>query len=125
MQRGGRGMLITIESDTLIYILLLFIGAIFMLYQLKLMLFPQMKGVVVAFEDMSPARCKTCRSTFRGRMSVAVKVRTDNGKIIDAELSPCTICLEKIRKGSRVGVTKVGSRYIAQAVVSLRGKPKP
>lgn len=102
-----------------IYYLLLIIGGYFFLIQIKLMLFPQMKGVIVEFENY--ANCDSCRGKNKGKMSVPVKVRTDKGKIIDAELSICTICLNKIQIGSKIGVTKIGSRNIGLPLMNLRG----
>ena len=109
-------------TENLVYLLLLGIGGILLILHFKLMLYPGNKGVVVEFEDMSPKACNTCRSTKLGRMSITVKVKMNDGEIVEAEISPCTICMEKIRIGSRVGVTKVGSRTIAQTFINLSGK---
>lgn len=102
-----------------IYIILLFIGGYFVLIQIKLMLFPQIKGIIIEFENY--ASCNSCRGKNKGKMGIPIKVKTDDGRIIDAELSICTICLNKLNIGSRIGITKVGSRYIAMPLMNLRG----
>lgn len=106
-------------NDYWIYYFLLIVGGYFFILQIKLMLFPQMKGVIVGFEDY--ASCSSCKGNNKGRMSVPVKVKIENDGIIDAELSCCTICLNKINIGSRIGVTKIGTRNIGLPLMNLRG----
>ncbi len=111
-----------IFNDNFIYIVLLLIGGFFFFLQIKMMLFPQYKGEIVEFENIIDADCKTCNSRTKGKMSLPIKVKTDDGEIIEAEVSCCTVCIEKFKVGSRVGVTKIGNRYITQACFNLRKK---
>jgi len=114
-------LMLTFENS--IYISLLLVGGLLMLYQFKLMFFPQAKGEIVGFESMFPEGedCKACRSKkLRGKMSLGVRIRTDDGREVDAEISHCTVCLEKLDKGSRVGITKIGSRTVAVAAWNAR-----
>ena len=106
-------------SENWIYYLLLIIGGYFFLLQIKLMLFPQIKGVIVEFENY--ASCNSCKGKNKGKMSIPVKVKTNDGEIIHAELSVCTVCLNKLSVGSRIGVTKVGDRNIGLPIINLRG----
>jgi hypothetical protein len=101
--------------------LLLLLG-IFFIFQLKMMFFPHYKGKIVEFGEIFDGDCSSCRGKRKGKTSIPVKVETDSGKIIDAEISSCTMCMEKIGLGSRIGVTKVGDRLIAQACANIRGK---
>lgn len=108
------------DVNTLMYIFLLTVGGIFMVFQLKLMLFPDKKGKIIEFEDFSEAACKECKTRNRGKMSYRIKVQTDAGEVVEAEVSPCTICMDRLKIGSEVGVTKMGTRTIAQSCINLR-----
>ena len=102
-----------------IYIILLALGGVLFLLQFKIMFFPTWKGKIIEFEDLSADSCTSCRSTKKGRSTIEIKVKTDNGDIIEAEVSPCNICMNKLRLGSRIGVTKMGSRNVASSIISL------
>jgi hypothetical protein len=102
-----------------IYIILLAMGGILFLIQFKYMFFPTWKGKIIEFQELNKENCTSCKSNDKGKSSLDIKVKTDDGEIIDAEISTCTICLNKLRVGSRIGVSKVGSRHIAQPVIRL------
>jgi hypothetical protein len=102
-----------------IYIILLALGGILFLVQFKYMFFPTWKGKIIEFQDLNADNCKSCKNSKLGKSSLDIKVRTEDGKIIDAEISPCTICLNKLSLGSRVGVSKIGARNVAQPVAGL------
>jgi hypothetical protein len=116
---------IVFQQDTLlidqpwIYIILLALGGILFLFQFKYMFFPTWKGKIIKFEDMDANSCTSCKSTKMGRSSMEIKVQTDDGEVIDAEISHCTLCLNKLKMGSVVGVSKIGSRIIAQPIAGL------
>ena len=109
-------------GDSMIYFGLLGLLALFFVFQLKMMFFPQHKGKIIEFEKMFDENCDSCRGKRKGKTSIPIKVETDSGEIISAEISCCTMCMEKIGVGSRIGVTKVGDRLIAQACANIRGK---
>lgn len=109
-------------ENSLIIVALLGLLGLFFLMQLKMMFFPQIKGSIIEFEPIFDGNCNSCRGKRKGLTSIPVKVETDGGEIISAEISPCTICIEKIRVGSRIGVTKIGDRLIVQACANIRGK---
>ena len=121
------GQILEIETAWIdqpwIYIILLAIGGILFFIQFKYMFFPTWKGKIIEFQEYDEESCKTCKSTKFGRATLEIKVQTKNGEIIDAEISPCTICLNKLHKGSQVGVSKIGSRNIAQPVINIFGIP--
>ncbi len=102
-----------------IYIILLVLGGFLFLLQFKIMFFPTWKGRIIEFEDLSADSCKSCRSRNKGRTTIEIKVKTDDGEIITAEVSACTICLNKLHLGSRVGVTKMGSRNVTSSIIQL------
>jgi len=106
-------------EDGIMYAALLGILGFFFVMQLRMMFFPQIKGEIIEFEPIFDIDCKSCRGTRGGKTSYPIKVRTDDGEIISAEISPCTVCIEKIGVGTRIGVTKVGNRHIAQACANL------
>jgi hypothetical protein len=111
---------VVLQTDTIlldqpwIYIILLAVGGILFLIQFKYMFFPTWKGKIIEIHELNEENCTSCRSTKFGRASLDVSVRTDDGEIIEAEISPCTLCLNKLHNGSPVGVSKIGSRNIAQ-----------
>lgn len=109
-------------EDSLVIIALLALLGVFFLMQFKMMFFPQYKGTLMEFEPIFDKNCKSCRGNRKGKTSIPVKVKTDDGVVISCEISCCTLCMEKIGVGSRIGVTKVGSRLIAQACANIRGK---
>ena len=109
-------------SNSMIYMGLLGLLALFFIFQLKMMFFPQQKGKIVGFEKIFDENCNSCRGTRKGKTSIPIKVETDSGEVISAEISCCTMCMEKIGLGSRIGLTKVGDRLIAQACANIRGK---
>ncbi len=102
-----------------IYIILLVIGGILFLIQFKYMFFPTWKGRIIEFQDLNAENCKSCKTSKLGKSSLNIKVRTEDGKIIEAEISPCTICLNKLSLGSCIGVSKIGTRNVAQPVARL------
>lgn len=110
-----------IEDSILIFALIALLG-VFFIMQLKMMFFPHYRGKIVEFEPIFDSDCKSCRGKRGGKTSLPIKVKTDDGKIISAEISCCTICMEKIGVGSRIGVTKIGNRHIAQACANIRKK---
>lgn len=109
-------------EDSLVIIGLLVLLGIFFIMQLKMMFFPQIRGSLIEFEPIFDGNCNSCRGKRKGKTSIPVKVKTDSGDVISAEISCCTMCIEKIGIGSKVGVTKMGSRLIVQACANIRGK---
>ena len=109
----------TLIDQPWIYFILLTIGAVLFMIQFKYMFFPTWKGIIIEFTEFDEETCNSCKSTYMGRASLDIKVQTDDGEVIDAEISPCTICLNKLQKGSKVGVSKIGSRNVAQPIVKL------
>ena len=115
---------IDVNPETTIYVLFLLIGAFFLIYELKMLLRPHKRGYLVGVDRILPENCSTCKSTKGGKASIGISVQTDDGKKIKAEMSPCVMCLNKVKIGSRVGVTKVGSRIVCQRVIEPFGPPK-
>jgi hypothetical protein len=107
-------------ADNIIYITLLALLAVFFIMQLRMMFFPHIRGKIIEFEPIFEGNCSTCRGKRGGKTSIPIKVRTDDGDIISAEISSCTLCMEKLKVGSRIGVTKVAGRNIAQACANIR-----
>ena len=122
---SGYGVALQLENihvdQPWIYIILLALGGILFLIQFKYMFFPTWKGVIIGFKDLDldPDNCKSCNKAVKSKSSIDIKVKTDDGEVLDAEIGPCTLCLNKLTVGSRVGVSKIGTRNIAQPVVKL------
>jgi hypothetical protein len=109
-------------EDSLVIIGLLVLLGIFFIMQLRMMFFPQIKGRLMEFEPIFDGDCNSCRGKRKGKTSIPVKVKTDSGDVISAEVSCCTLCIEKMGIGSKVGVTKMGNRFIVQACANIRRK---
>lgn len=109
----------TLIDQPWIYIILLALGGILFFIQFKYMFFPTWKGNIIEFDRLDENNCTSCKSTKLGRSSLDIKVKTEDGQIIDAEISPCTICLNKLKVGSQVGVSKIGTRNVAQPVANI------
>ncbi len=109
-------------EDSLVIVGLLVLLGFFFFMQLKMMFFPQIRGRLIEFEPIFDGNCNSCRGKRKGKTSIPVKVKTDSGNIISAEISCCTLCIEKIGIGSRIGVNKFGDRLIVQACANIRGK---
>jgi hypothetical protein len=95
---------------------------IFFVVQMRMMFFPHFRGRIIELESIIDADCNSCRGKRKGKTSIPIKVETDEGKIISCEISACTMCMEKIGVGSRIGVTRVGDRLIGQACANIRGR---
>lgn len=94
-------------------------------FQLKLSMFPQAKGSITGFDSVAIClgKCgdiKDMKDTVidtsdlkekTGRLSVGVKVMLDSGEEIEAITSPCTICMERFRIGTRVAINKINGKY--------------
>jgi hypothetical protein len=109
-------------ENYLIYVGLLGLLGIFFVVQLRMMFFPHFKGKIIELEPIIDANCNSCRGHRKGKTSIPIKVETDEGEIISCEISACTMCMEKIGVGSKIGVTKIGDRLIAQACANIRGR---
>jgi hypothetical protein len=58
-----------------------------------------------------------CRADSRAA-TILVHVELEDGTIEKAEMSPCTACMERIKKGDVVALMRSGDRLIAQKGVS-------
>lgn len=74
--------------------------------------FPKRQGMVVAI-DPHPG----C-SAGHGASTIRIAVKLGNGSTERAEISACTACLEKIKEGDMVSLSRIGRRMIAQKGVS-------
>ena len=87
-------------------------------------MFPPKKGVVVSIGgelNRGEYSCKNCvlMPAEQGKSAIPLNVRLDTGEIYGAEISPCSLCIDKIKVGDPVGLTKTGSRIIAQKISKL------
>ena len=100
----------------LVLIVILFV---LILLWLRMTLLPDHVGTVtasggtVACAEGDSATC--ARQTVGGS---AVKVSVDIGdETVEAECSGCVLCMGDLREGYPVGVTRIGSRLIAQPLL--------
>ena len=102
-------------------------GLYFVVMNLKTFIMPQKTGRVVAFgqcdnseEDNVLGEYKNCNSCHisknAGNLAFPIKIRLDDDTIVDAEISPCSLCIDGVKIGDRVGVTQTGSRSIVQKI---------
>lgn len=111
-----------------VFVGLLLLGGYLVLMNIRTLLLPQRIGTLVAFGDeksqsetiheelFKKPLCGKCSlaETVDGRMSFPVQVRLKDNTTTTAEISPCTLCMDKLRVGDTVGLTEVGSRTIVQ-----------
>ncbi len=121
--------LINIINEAIFTGLLLF-GGYLVLANIRTMLLPQKVGTLIAFEGgsisaaLTQAECKNCKTCslaeqVDGKLSFPVKIKLRDDTITTAEISPCSLCIDKLKIGDRVGITKVGSRIIVQKISKL------
>ena len=101
---------------------LLMFGALLFLYDIKMMLFPQNRGRVLAVEDQLEAAKKacSCNSAKMGRSYVNATVRLEDGELTTVQVSPCLFCMDRVTIGSQIGVNRVGKRLIARLPIYPR-----
>lgn len=109
---------------TLYWLMLIACLPIF-IFQLKLSAFPQNKGNIVGFDSVAIClgKCGDIKEMEgmvidpadlkekAGRLHVGVKVMLDSGEEIEAITSPCTICMERFRIGTKVAINKINGQY--------------
>jgi len=109
-------------SETLPNLTLIALGLYLAFISLKGMFFPTHTGIIVKPPEISAPSGDTggacldrakCRM-LPGRSGVPILVKTPEGTIIEAEISPCSICIEALKVGDTVGLTRAGERVIAQ-----------
>ena len=83
------------------------VGIYWVYLSFKMTFAPHQVGTVI--DD--PSRSFFCQE---GQTSVAVYVRLEDGEVIKAKASPCFFCLEKVRPGDAVGITRFGNHWIVQ-----------
>lgn len=86
---------------------LIIFGIYWVYLSLKMSFAPHHIGIVIN----EPSNDFFCQE---GQTSVAVQVRLEDGRVIQAKASPCFFCLERVRFGEVVGVTRFGNRWIVQ-----------
>jgi hypothetical protein len=94
---------------------LLFLAALAL--WLRTTLLPDRVATVV--EVVRPmARCDAscAREAVRGS-TVTVRVDSGDGRLEEAECSGCSVCMGDIREGHVVGLSRIGSRLIAQPLL--------
>ena len=107
---------------------LILLAFYFVVMNMRTFLLPEHVGHVVAFGLDGEADnvlgiykdCNSCQiSENSGRLAFPIKIKLDDKSVVDAEISPCSLCMDKVKVGDRVGVTTVGSRCIAQKLGKL------
>lgn len=80
------------------------------------------KGIVLCFgTGLQPGESDffLCGHSTSG-YGVPIQVRLATGLVIVAHASPCSLCMERLKPGDAVRVSKIGKRYIAQKTVLWR-----
>lgn len=89
---------------------LLIFGIYWVCLSLKMTFAPHHVGTLI---DYSSDGC-SCKEKQVGQTSVMVQVKLRDGKLIEAKTSPCLFCLENVREGDTVGITRFGGHWIVQ-----------
>jgi hypothetical protein len=114
-----------LTTNDLVMIGLLGFGLFLFIYDLKTMFAPDMRGRVVAFEDLYERAVKACNCNGVGgvgRSHVNARVRLEDGQEIDVQVSPCLHCMDRVRVGSQIGVNRVGDRLVGRRYIDLFGR---
>ncbi len=102
---------------------LILFGIYVVLQNMRAFLLPQKVGTIVSLGGLSEKGiiCGECNFMpgEAGKSTIPLDVRLDSGEFCRAETSPCCICIDRMKVGDRVGITKSGSRIIAQKVSGL------
>ena len=110
-------------NDIVIWGLLLF-GLGLLLYDVKTWFLPKERGRVVAIEDQMAQAEEACDcGTVKATGShISAAVRLEDGSVVPVDMSPCLVCMDKVRIGSQLGLNKVGDRWIGRRYIDLMGK---
>jgi hypothetical protein len=110
-------------NDYVIWALLLF-GLYLLLMDVKMWFVPQKKGRIVAVEDQMDKAEKDCNcgtvSTCRSHLTA--KVRVEDGEMLDVDMSPCLVCMDRVGLGSQIGLHSIGDRWIGRRYIDLFGR---
>jgi len=85
-------------------------GIYWVYLSLKMTFAPHQVGVLVN----NPSGLCSSNEGNIGQASAVIQVRLKDGRLIEAKASPCLFCLENLRAGDAVGVTRFGSHWIVQ-----------
>lgn len=110
-------------NDFVIWALLLF-GLYLLLLDAKMWFAPNKKGRIVAVEDQVATAEENCKcGTIKACKShLTATVRSDEGELIGVQLSPCLICMDRVKMGSQIGLHRIGDRWIGRRYIDLMGK---
>lgn len=107
-----------------IFVGLLLFGVYIVSQNMRTFIFPQKAGRIVSvggelkMPNGKKYSCNNCTlmPTEPGKSTVPVSIQLDSGETCKAEISPCSLCIDRIKVGDRVGVTRRGSRIITQKI---------
>lgn len=125
-----------------VYAFILALTAPLLALQVKMMVWPDHVGWVKRIDSPMHCvgdHCKTCGSCPNSttdftrsedeelasfsdkvaKMGIDVTVELEDGSELAAEVSCCNICIEKIGVGSRVAISKIGSRYQVHPYIGI------
>ena len=110
-------------NDYVMWALLLF-GLYLLLMDAKMWFAPQKKGRIVAVEDQLAQAEKACDcgTVHACKSHLTAKVRLENGELLDVDLSPCLVCMDRVKLGSQIGLHRIGQRWIGRRYIDLRGR---
>ncbi|NIP33804.1 MAG: hypothetical protein GWN18_02640 [Thermoplasmata archaeon] len=110
-------------NDLVIYALLLF-GLYLLLMDVKMWFAPHKKGRIVAVEDQvgTAERDCNCGTIKNCRSHLTATVRTEDGDLVQTDMSPCLVCMDRVRLGSQIGLHRIGDRWIGRRYIDLLGR---
>ena len=110
-------------NDWVVYALLLF-GLYLLLMDVKMWFAPSKKGRIVAVEDQMGKAERDCNcGTIRAcRSHLTATVRTEDGDLVETDMSPCLVCMDRVKLGSQIGLHRIGDRWIGRRYIDLLGR---
>ncbi|MBW1735267.1 MAG: hypothetical protein JRJ71_12930 [Deltaproteobacteria bacterium] len=89
---------------------------------LKDLLFPDHIGTVLGLPDLlHPDGPNGCCSWAEGGF-LPLQVKLDNEEVVQAEVSPCSLCMDSLKPGDRVSVNRIRHRLMARRAPTWRIK---
>ncbi|HDN82939.1 MAG TPA: hypothetical protein ENG50_01095 [Candidatus Altiarchaeales archaeon] len=83
------------------FLLILFFMGYIIIESLRILFLPEKIGKITEIKSNVP-----------GKASVSVIVKLKNGEFVAAEVSPCCLCLDRLKVGDLVAVREIGNRKI-------------
>ena len=56
------------------------------------------------------------------RDDVRAPEKKEDGEMVQTDMSPCLVCMDRVRLGSQIGLHRIGDRWIGRRYIDLFGR---